>query len=386
MGQYQQWLRYQDIEQSLRKTQRALEEELAQLESQLDAVFFEQMTQHGYPLNSNPVISALLASLHTRISTSPKPTSFSMSPQPEAEAGGAAQAGNEPGLEEANFLDQLQMVFATLLPEEVEQFYAAYRQWLLQKRIEDVRQRLMALQEQLDTNETRTRYYRPSPIALASLARLQANGVNDTELLDQILERGETWLDVSMQRLSYCEQFENFLSDDYTQWCRRALDGAFDWIDSLRMAGIAGENGTMPAATVEEPPPGAEDAGEAEAMLLQKLSAEEEDDENSASMKDDELDVTSQIEQQSEPSSINETSEALDSEEHVEEAEKSHAGATNTVVEAEQPGNHGERVEAVPPSPSPGEEAARKAEPFATIGNSKKQGAVRRLVAKLWGE
>jgi hypothetical protein len=377
MGQYQQWLRYQDIEQSLRKTQHALEVELAELESQLDTVFFEQIGQHEFPLNSNPVITALLAALHSPATFPARPfASFSSSSPPEVGTGEAGQADDEPAPEDVTFLDQLQMVFATLLPEEVEQFYTAYQKWLLQKRIEDVRQRLATLQEQLDANETRMRYYRPAPIALASLARLQANGVNDIELLDQMLERGEAWLDVTMQRLSYCEQFENFLSDDYTQWCRRALDGAFDWIDSLRMVGSPGENGTAPAATSEELPPGIEDAGEAEAMLLQKLSAEADDDENEEGM--------------------------------AEEAENSQSGdTTDPVDEPEQPDNSADSQETVVLDPSPGEEDARQEEPIvtagetskhsgeqsttaeepvSTIGDTKKQGAMRRLVAKLWGE
>ncbi len=65
MGQYQQWLRYQEIDNSLRKTRQALEEELAQLESQLDTVFFEQQDEDEYPLNGNPIISALFASLES---------------------------------------------------------------------------------------------------------------------------------------------------------------------------------------------------------------------------------------------------------------------------------------------------------------------------------
>lgn len=65
MGQYQQWLLYQEIDKSLRRTRQALEEELALLESQLDTVFFEQQDEDEYPLNGNPIISALFASLES---------------------------------------------------------------------------------------------------------------------------------------------------------------------------------------------------------------------------------------------------------------------------------------------------------------------------------
>lgn len=65
MGQYQQWLRYQDIDKSLRKTRQALEEELAELEGQLDTAFFEELAQQEYLLESNPIISALFVTLQT---------------------------------------------------------------------------------------------------------------------------------------------------------------------------------------------------------------------------------------------------------------------------------------------------------------------------------
>ncbi len=174
--------------------------------------------------------------------------------------------------EDAIFFNHLHTIFASLQPEEVEQFYSAYRQWLLQQRIVELRQRLAATQEEIVENELRIQQARPSPIALASLARLQANGVDDVEVLDQMLERGETWLDATMQRLDYCEQFENFLADDYTQWARLALDGAFDWIDSALIP-----TPTLEAATDEEHASSMKDACETEAQLLHKLTSEEDD-------------------------------------------------------------------------------------------------------------
>ena len=268
MGQYQQWLRYQEIDRSQRKTRQVLEEELAALEGQLDTVFFEQLTQHDYPLGTNTIISALSVALET-----PKTYLDTASASIAASAPGpTGQSGSE-----IPAVDTVQAIFASLQAEEVEQFYAAYRQWHLQQRIVELRQRLAALQEEIGKNEMRIQQYRPSPIALASLARLQSNGVSDVAMLDQMLERGEAWLDRAMQHLDYVEQIENFLSDDYTKWCRRALDGAFDWMDSLLTAGAtptapvsvdgAGERGLEHST---------EEAGETEAKLLQKLSSEGE--------------------------------------------------------------------------------------------------------------
>jgi hypothetical protein len=184
-----------------------------------------------------------------------------------------------PPRRDAAYFDRLSALFATLQPEEVEQFYAAYRQWLLQHRIVELRQRLAATQEEIVENERRMQQVRPSPLALASLARLQANGVSDVDLLDQMLERGEEWLDATMQRLDYCEQFENFLADDYTQWARLALEGAFDWIDSALTPNPAGTQDQEP-----EPVPSPEDVGEVEAQFLQRLATEDEnEDENDLS-------------------------------------------------------------------------------------------------------
>lgn len=179
---------------------------------------------------------------------------------------------------DATFFDRLHTLFATLQPDEVEQFYTAYRQWFLQQRIVELRQRLVATQEEIVENERRMQEVHPSSLALASLARLQANGVNDIDLLDAMLERGEAWLDATMQRLDYCEQFENFLTDDYTQWARLALEGAFDWIDSALTPASAGTQGEQPASIPVEV-----DAGEAEAQFLQLLASEVDEDEDDLS-------------------------------------------------------------------------------------------------------
>jgi hypothetical protein len=57
MGQYQQWLHYQDIDRRLHATLQALEHELAQL----DGVVLDEVAQQPDSLEANPIISALLA-------------------------------------------------------------------------------------------------------------------------------------------------------------------------------------------------------------------------------------------------------------------------------------------------------------------------------------
>ena len=81
MGQYQQWLHYQEIDRRLRATVEALETELARLESQLDSVFLEQLMQQANSLTANPIIAALLAhqvaSTNGHIPSTNDPSSFS---------------------------------------------------------------------------------------------------------------------------------------------------------------------------------------------------------------------------------------------------------------------------------------------------------------------
>src|SRR5450759_1938372 len=176
---------------------------------------------------------------------------------------------------EPDFLSQLDTVFAQLNPQAVEEFYAAYRQWSLRQRITELRQRINAVREQQADNQQRLRETQPAAIALATLARLQSNGVSDMALLDAMLERGESWLDQIMQRLDYFEQFDDFISDDYTKWCQGALEGAFDWIDSLRESTAASAQlETSPAEEL----PNNEDAVDCEALLLQRLATEVEQD------------------------------------------------------------------------------------------------------------
>src|SRR5579859_7553208 len=106
----------------------------------------------------------------------------------------------------SDFQGQLDAVFARLNPQAVEEFYTSYQQWSLQQRVHQLRQRIETVREQQVENEQRLREAQPSAIALAALARLQSNGVSDTALLDAMLERGESWLDQTMQRLDYFEQ------------------------------------------------------------------------------------------------------------------------------------------------------------------------------------
>jgi hypothetical protein len=175
----------------------------------------------------------------------------------------------------------LDVLYSRLPQKDVEEFYAGYIEWALQNRMKALQDASAILKQQIDANSEQMHAAQPSAVALATLARLQANGVSDIELLDRMLDRGEEWLDATMQRLDYCEQLDDFLSDDYDQWCRHALDGAYDWIDSLRRQ--AEEETAASQLPSSAPPETSEEAlSEAtEEMMLSKLSSDEAEEEES---------------------------------------------------------------------------------------------------------
>jgi hypothetical protein len=168
---------------------------------------------------------------------------------------------------ERQFPDDLGQVYSRLNQLDVEQFYAGYQWWITHQRINALQEEIDTLRLQIDENAEYMQYARPPAVALATLARLQANGVDDLDLLDRMLEQGEEWLDLIMQRLDYCEQLD-FIDDNYTQWCEHALEGAYDWIDSMREAGVD----TSPLAEASS------DIEATEELFLRKLTSEEEEE------------------------------------------------------------------------------------------------------------
>src|SRR5215470_2743986 len=159
----------------------------------------------------------------------------------------------------------LSRVYSRLNQLDVEQFYTGYQWWITHRRIHALQEEIDTTRLQIDENTQYMQNARPPAVALATLARLQANGVDDLDLLDRMLEQGEEWLDLIMQRLDYCEQLD-FIHDNYAQWCEHALEGAYDWIDSMRDA----EVDTSPLVESSS------DIEATEELLLQKLTSEEE--------------------------------------------------------------------------------------------------------------
>ena len=168
-------------------------------------------------------------------------------------------------------------IFAQLNQQEVEEFYIGYQYWNLQRQIETIQIRLSDFRKQLHENTERIQEVQPTAIELATLARLQSNGVNDVDLLDRMLERGESWLDRTMQRLDYLEQLDDFISDEYTQWCQHALEGAYDWIDTVLDGNAPSQPSTVTTSYMMEDVKEEKLVEATEELFLQKITTDEDE-------------------------------------------------------------------------------------------------------------
>jgi hypothetical protein len=175
---------------------------------------------------------------------------------------------------------ELNHLFAQLAPQDVEQFYQSYRLWSLQHDIATVQSQISELQQQIEHNAQLMQSFQPSPIALSVLAQLQAYGVSDLDLLDRMLERGDSWLDHTVQLLVRCEEL-GVIRSDYTQWCENALEGAYDWITSMDQATTTPEASEPFDQTVES-------------ALLHKLMSEDDTEPRLPIVKADSIDIAEQ--------------------------------------------------------------------------------------------
>lgn len=169
-------------------------------------------------------------------------------------------------------------IYARLNPQDVEQFYTGYQRWTIQQQMARIQAAISTIQQQLSENSAHMQQVQPSAIALAALAHLQSNGVNDLDLLDRMLARGEDWLDQSMQHLAYCEEID-VIRGNYTEWCQHALEGAYDWLGSMQhaeAAASASETPSLEAGTTSTSQAPSQDET-TEEMLLQKLLSDEPD-------------------------------------------------------------------------------------------------------------
>ncbi len=165
--------------------------------------------------------------------------------------------------------NSLSLLFSQLEPQQIEEFYQHYQHWQNQQRAAALQEQIDVVEQHIVNNTILMRNAQPSPIALATLTSLQSYGVEDVDLLDSMLERGEGWLDHTMQLLERCEQLD-LIHNNYTEWCQLALEGAYDWLDSVNESAPTSEQ--LHEADTQE----AMQNAATESQLLQKLMSEDE--------------------------------------------------------------------------------------------------------------
>ena len=126
----------------------------------------------------------------------------------------------------------LNTIFTHFAPQDIEEFYRLYQLWSLQNKRAEIVAQMQELAQQIAENEALLKAISPSAIALAALSQFRASGVDDIDLLDAMLERGDEWLDRTLQLFERCERMD-MLQGSATQWCIHALEGAYDWIESM---------------------------------------------------------------------------------------------------------------------------------------------------------
>ena len=179
------------------------------------------------------------------------------------------------------FSSQLDALYASLNPKDVEQFYQGYAAWHMYHKVATLEANVARIDQQINDNTVLMHLVQQSAIALATLSRLQSYGVDDINLLDTMLERGDEWLDHAMQLLSRCEHM-NLIHESYTEWCQHALEGAYDWLDSVNETEAVtlstspqapDAQNMMPEETIDTPEMSSEETAE---LLLRKLMNDEE--------------------------------------------------------------------------------------------------------------
>jgi hypothetical protein len=182
----------------------------------------------------------------------------------------AEQAEQAEQIQQPIIPEDITRLFAQVDAQAIETFYQGYQFWTLRTHIDELHTQIEEKQRQIATNAAQMQQIQPSSIALSTLAQLQAHDVDDLDLLERMLEKGDTWLDHTLQLLARCEALD-VIRGDYTQWCENALEGAYDWIDSMDQA-----------SPVPEPKAEAPLDTTTETLLLQKLLSSEEEQESEA--------------------------------------------------------------------------------------------------------
>lgn len=134
-------------------------------------------------------------------------------------------------------------IYNNITLDQLQEFTNSYLAWYVKTNVEAQDNAIQQLRSQLQENDRNESALRPTSSELYAIESLQDRGVTDIDLLDQIIEKGENWVSLTINRLQY---FENagLAPSDYVIWCQHALSGAYDWINPGQMP--------VPGPAVEE--------------------------------------------------------------------------------------------------------------------------------------
>ena len=146
-------------------------------------------------------------------------------------------------------------IYEQLPFEALQQVADSYMAWYVDRVTHQLDDTMTNLRAELRENDQREASYRPSPLELEAIERLQRSGVTAVDLLDRMVEQGDDWLRVTMTRLDHFEK-TGLAPKDYSVWCEHVLGGAYDWIDHDRIGtGPGGGGRGAPAPRPAAPPP-----------------------------------------------------------------------------------------------------------------------------------
>lgn len=142
-------------------------------------------------------------------------------------------------------------IYEQLPFESLQQVADSYMAWYVDRVTHQLDDTMTNLRAELRENDQREASFRPSPLELEAIERLQRSGVTAVDLLDRMVEQGDDWLRVTMSRLDHFER-TGLAPKDYSVWCEHALGGAYDWIDHDRIGSTPG--GATRSAPRQAPP------------------------------------------------------------------------------------------------------------------------------------
>lgn len=147
-------------------------------------------------------------------------------------------------------------IYEQLPFESLQQVADSYMAWYVDRVTHQLDDTMTNLRAELRENDQREASFRPSPLELEAIERLQRSGVTAVDLLDRMVEQGDDWLRVTMSRLDHFER-TGLAPKDYSVWCEHALGGAYDWIDHERIGSTPGNpaRNAPPPRPAAPPPP-----------------------------------------------------------------------------------------------------------------------------------